>query len=123
MSFEAVTRNHVAIALVTDGDDVVIRDVPSALDLLMAARYEADADRIAIAKELIADDFFILSTGMAGEILQKYVNYQAKLAIYGDYSHYTSKPLHDFIYESNKGRDFFFVESREEALRKLAEAR
>ena len=48
---------------------------------------------------------------------------EAKLAIYGDYSHYTSKPLHDFIYESNKGRDFFFVESREEALRKLAEAR
>ena len=123
MQFESIPCDQGTIAVVTSDDGAVIRDAQSALDLLMAARYEADADRIAIAKELVADDFFILSTGMAGEILQKYVNYQAKLAIYGDYSHYTSKPLHDFIYESNKGRDFFFVESREEALRKLAEAR
>ena len=112
MQFESIPCDQGTIAVVTSDDGAVIRDAQSALDLLMAARYEADADRIAIAKELIADDFFILSTGMAGEILQKYVN-----------SHYTSKPLHDFIYESNKGRDFFFVESREEALRKLAEAR
>lgn len=123
MSFETATRNNVAIALVTDGEDVVIRDVPSALDLLMAARYEADADRIAIAKDRVADDFFILSTGMAGEILQKFVNYHGKIAIYGDYSRYTSKPLHDFIYESNQGRDFFFVATQEEALEKLATAR
>lgn len=123
MSFETVTRNSVAIALVTGGEDVVIRDAPSALDLLMAARYEAGADRIAIAKDRVADDFFILSTGMAGEILQKFVNYHGKIAIYGDYSRYTSKPLHDFIYESNQGRDFFFVATQEEALEKLATAR
>lgn len=53
--------------------------------------------------------FFILRTQLAGEILQKFINYQAKLAIYGDYTKYTSKPLKDFIYESNKGNDFFFV--------------
>lgn len=79
-------------------------------------------DRIAISKELVSDDFFVLSSGLAGEILQKYVNCQMKLAIYGDFSGYTSKPLHDFIYESNKGRDFFFAGTREEAIDRLAEA-
>ena len=70
----------------------------------------------------MAEEFFILSSGMAGEVLQKYINYRFKLAIWGDFSRYTSKPLHDFIYESNQGKDFFFVASQEEALRKLAEA-
>ena len=42
-----------------------------------------------------------------------------KAAIYGDYSRYTSKPLRDFLYESNQGRDFFFVATREEALHRL----
>lgn len=120
MKFECETHNGQIVAVVTEADEVIIKDTSSALDLLMAARYEAGADRIAIAKELVIDDFFILSSGIAGEILQKYVNYQMKIAIYGDYSGYTSKPLHDFIYESNKGRDFFFVETREEAICKLA---
>ena len=120
MEFERETHNGQIVAVVTETDEVVIRDTSSALDLLMAARYEAGTDRIAIAKEFVIDDFFILSSGIAGEILQKYVNYQMKIAIYGDYSGYTSKPLHDFIYESNKGHDFFFVETREEAIRKLA---
>lgn len=120
MEFERKTHNGQIVAVVTETDEVIIKDTSSALDLLMAARYEAGADRIAIAKELVIDDFFILSSGIAGEILQKYVNYQMKIAIYGDYSRYTSKPLHDFIYESNKGHDFFFVETREEAIRKLA---
>jgi len=42
-----------------------------------------------------------------------------KMAVYGDFSCYTSKPLRDFIYESNHGSDFFFVPEREEALRLL----
>lgn len=122
MNFERISRNGLTIAVVTDTDEVVIRDASSALDLLMAVRHEAEADRVAIAKELVASDFFILSSGLAGEILQKYVNYQMKIAIYGDYSTYTSKPLHDFIYESNKGRDFFFVGTCDEAIDKLANA-
>lgn len=35
-------------------------------------------------------------------------------------SEYTSKPLRDFIYESNKGKDIFFVSSEDEALKKLS---
>lgn len=68
------------------------------------------------------EDFFILSTKIAGEILQKFILYNFKLAIVGDFSGYTSKPLKDFIYESNKGRDIFFVSSVEDAIERLGRA-
>lgn len=106
------------IALVTGGEKV-ITDVSSALDLAMSVKYEIGTNKIAIDKKVVAEDFFILSTGLAGEILQKFVNYDVKAAIYGNYSGYTSKPLKDFIYESNKGKDVFFVSSKEEAVQKL----
>ena len=103
-------------------ENEVIADADSALDLLMSAKYEAGAECIVIDKKQIAEDFFVLSTGLAGEILQKYINYGGKLAIYGDFSHYTSKPLKDFIRESNKGKDFFFAATKDEAVKKLTEA-
>lgn len=118
MDIGHLSENNIDVAVVS-GDEKVIVDTQSALDLAMRIRYETNAERIAIDKNMICEDFFILSTGMAGEILQKFVDYHVKIAIYGDFSHYTSKPLKDFIYESNNGRDFFFVSSREEAIQRL----
>ena len=118
---ECVKEHDVDIAVVS-GDERVITDVQSALDLMMRVKYETGAARIAIDKNLICEDFFILSSGVAGEVLQKFINYHVKAAVYGDYSHYTSKPLKDFIYESNQGRDIFFTATRGEAIQKLARA-
>lgn len=81
--------------------------------------HEAGASALLVDKAAVAEDFFILSTGLAGEILEKFIQYRIKMAVYGDFSCYTSKPLRDFIYESNHGSDFFFVPEREEALRLL----
>ena len=120
MNIEYIKDNGIEIAVVS-GDDVVITDTQSALDLAMTVKYETKAARFVIDKNMICEDFFVLSTGMAGEILQKFMNYQVKMAVYGDYSHYTSKPLKDFIYESNHGKDFFFVSTKEEAIQKLTE--
>ncbi len=122
MQVEYIKHGGVEIAVVT-GAEPVITDAASALDLTMTVRYETGAERIAIDKSVIAEDFFILSTGLAGEILQKWINYHIKAAVWGDYSRYTSKPLRDFIYESNQGKDFFFVETQEEALERLAGTR
>lgn len=119
MKFEKIDCGNVTIAVVSS-DSKVIVDVNSALELLMSAKYEAGTEHIAVDKKLITEDFFVLSSGLAGEILQKYINYGGKIAIYGDFSRYTSKPLKDFIYESNKGKDVFFVASKEEAVQKLA---
>ena len=107
MQLSKVEKNGVACAVV-NSNELVITDTQSALDLLMSAIYDLGTKNIIISKKRIT-----------GEILQKYVNYGGRIAIYGDYSHYTSKPLKDFIYESNKGKDVFFVATREEAIDKL----
>lgn len=115
MKIHQIIKNNIVCAVI-ESDDFVITDTQSALDILMTAKYETGSKNIIIDKELITEDFFILSRGLAGEILQKYVNYGGRIAIYGDYSHYTSKPLKDFIYESNKGKDVFFVSTKDEAV-------
>ena len=98
---------------------MLISDTQSALDFIATAQYETDCDKYILDKSCIAEEFFVLSTGIAGAVLQKFVTYRKKLAIVGDYSKYTSKPLRDFIYESNKGNSIYFVNSVEEAVEKL----
>ncbi len=106
--------------VIVKSNDMIIKDVCSAIDFVMTIKYETNCDKIALNKEAVIEDFFILSKGIAGEILQKFINYQVKFAIYGDYSKYTSKPLKDFIYESNNGKDIFFVENEDEAIKMLS---
>ena len=118
MTIQAIEKNNITCAVI-NSEEKIFTDAQSALDLLMTAKYDAGTKNIVIDKRLIVEDFFILSTGLAGEILQKYTNYGGRIAIYGDYSRYTSKPLKDFIYESNKGKNVFFVSTMEEALEML----
>lgn len=109
--------------VIAETAELMITDLPSALDFIMTVQYESGCNRVAVKKEAIIEDFFRLSTGLAGEVLQKFINYHTKLAIYGDFSHYTSKPLHDFIYECNNGNDIFFVSTLEKAEEALANAK
>lgn len=120
MNIEHIKDNGTDIAVISS-DEKLIVDAQSALDLAMTVKYETGSAKIVINKSAVCEDFFILSSGLAGEILQKFINYHVRLAIYGDYSQYTSKPLKDFIYESNQGNDFFFVSIRDEAIQKLTE--
>lgn len=115
MEITTIEKNHTLCAVI-HGQGAIIQDSQSALNVLMQAKYEAGTANIVIDKKLITEDFFILSTGLAGEILQKYINYAGRIAIYGDYSQYTSKPLKDFIYESNQGKDVFLVATQKEAI-------
>ena len=121
MKFEKIDCGN-GIAVAVSSDSMIITDVDSALDLLMSAQYEAGTKYIVVDKKNIIEDFFILSSGLAGEILQKFINYGGKIGIYGDFSHYTSKPLKDFIFESNKGKDVFFVATKEEAIQKISKS-
>lgn len=112
--------NIVKDIAIINSNEVIIKDVQSAIDFIMTIKYETNCNKIALNKNAIINDFFILSKGLAGEVLQKFINYQIKFAIIGDYSKYTSKPLKDFIYESNNGKDVFFVASEDEAIKMLS---
>lgn len=115
-----MNTNIVGDIAIINSDGVVIKDVQSAIDFIMTIKHETNCSKIALNKSGITEDFFILSKGLAGEILQKFVNYQIKFAIIGDYSKHTSKPLKDFIYESNNGKDVFFVPNEAEAIKILS---
>ena len=119
MKLEIVRKNNRKIAVV-NSDELLITDALSALDLVMTVKYETGCTDIAINKEAIVEDFFILSTRLAGEILQKFVNYGVRFAIYGDFSKYTSKSFKDFVFESNKGKDIYFQSDVSLAVEKLS---
>ena len=89
-----------------------------ALDL-MATVYFNGCDRMTIFKDAFTSDFFDLRTGLLGEILQKFSTYGMRLAIVGDFGNIQSKALRDFIRESNKGNQVFFVATEEEAVAAL----
>ena len=79
MKFEKIDCGN-GIAVAVSSDSMIITDVDSALDLLMSAKYEAGTKYIVVDKKNIIEDFFILSSGLAGEILQKFINYGGKIA-------------------------------------------
>lgn len=119
MKISTVKENNWEITIV-NSSDVIIGDVQSALDLIATVSYETGSNRIIINKSAVCEEFFDLSTKIAGETLQKFINYDTKLAIVGDFSNYTSKSLRDFIYECNKGKDIFFLSDEKEAIEKLS---
>jgi hypothetical protein len=67
---------------------------------------------VAIPLARLGPDFLRLSSGVAGEVLQKLVNYQRRPVILGDVAAAAeaSAPLRDFIRESNRGRTVWFVD-------------
>ncbi len=73
----------------------------------------AGAEWIVIPAERLGDAFFDLKTRIAGEMLQKIVNYRVGVAIIGDLSTRAavSDALRDFMCESNRGRTVWFVDN------------
>lgn len=119
MEIKKVVIGGINIALVRS-DTVVISDVQTELDLMATVQYEVDAKHIVIDKSLISESFFNLKTRLAGDILQKFINYRVKIAIVGDFSMYTSESLKDFIYECNKSKDIFYLATEQQAIEKLS---
>ncbi|MDR0270527.1 DUF4180 domain-containing protein [Paenibacillus sp.] len=119
MNIRLIKKNEVEIASVVSNKEL-ITNVQSALDLMATVSYEVGSNRIILNKSAVCEDFFDLKTCLAGEILQKFINYQTKIAIIGDFSTYSSKSLKDFIYESNNGKDIFFLSDEDQAIEKLS---
>jgi hypothetical protein len=97
------------------GNGILMRNASDALDLLFAANAKG-ASWMALHEANITPEFFDLRTGVAGDVLQKLVNYRFKLAIVSDISRYTNKSesLAALVRESNRGRDVRFVASMQQ---------
>jgi len=97
-------------------DGAKIRSGRDANDLIAEA-YQHDPSWIVLPVERLDEDaFFELRTGVAGEIVSKFVAFRLRVAIVGDISRHTeaSSSLRAFVHESNRGNQVWFVPSMEE---------
>lgn len=103
-----------AALIEVDANGPPLGDDRSAGDLVAEALSQGVSMVVAPAARL-HPDFFRLSTGLAGAFLQKFVNYRIRFVVVGDLSAACahSKPLADFVRESNRGKSVWFV--RDEA--------
>lgn len=108
------TVNGVRVAVLDVAD--TLQSEQDALDLIAEIGYTYEMDRAVIPAEVLSPTFFDLRGGLAGGILQKFVNYGIRVAIVGDFSAYSSKALRDFMFESNKGGHVYFAATEEDAL-------
>lgn len=117
MKLTILKMNEIPIA-VLESIESPISTVQDALDLLGNADYQG-ANKIMIKREHLHPDFFDLQTRLAGEVMQKAVNYYKYIAVVGDFSDLKKKSWLDFMYESNKKGQIIFVEDAREAVKLL----
>ncbi|MDB5452835.1 MAG: alpha/beta hydrolase [Caulobacteraceae bacterium] len=110
--------------LVLAGDGGVIDSPQAAADVIGEA-FSAGLRTVVIPVERLDPSFFRLASGLAGEVLQKFVNYGFTVAIVGDIDSRVagSKPLADFVRESNKGTQVWFVPDAAALAARLASGR
>ena len=87
-----------------------LRSDRDAVDVISVAA-EHQPDVIVIPTQRFDDDFFRLRTGIAGQVIQKFLTYRLRLVIVGDISEQLreSSALRDFVYECNSGSNIWFV--------------
>lgn len=85
---------------------------------IVEACYEHGVDGVLLYPENMTDGFFDLSSGHAGEILQKLRNYRIRLAIVCPRENqivYSSR-FREMVAEERLGRDFSIFDTRGDAL-------
>lgn len=107
---DVVRERHGAKVLMCAADGEPIADEQSAVDLI-GTLYGLDVAWIALPVARLTEDFFRLRTRVAGAVVQKLQQYGFRIAVVGDISAHVagSSALRDFVYESNRGRQLWFV--------------
>jgi hypothetical protein len=113
-------RNGVPVLMV-DAQGATLASDADYLDLIGDA-LGANAGVVVVPTSRLDDEFFLLHTGVAGAMVQKFVNYHLVLAIIGDISEHVadSDSLRAFVTEANRGRQTWFVSNLDELDERLA---
>jgi hypothetical protein len=106
---DVVTERRGVPVLVCGDEGARIAGVQDALDLIGSAFSRAEVVAVPVGR--LDEGFFALRTGLAGEILQKFVNYRIRLVVVGDVSAYVaaSTAFRDLVRESDRGDGTWFV--------------
>ncbi|GAA3141745.1 DUF4180 domain-containing protein [Planomonospora alba] len=107
--------------LVCAADGPALRGEREAADVI-GEMFSQGATWAAVPVARLTDDFFRLRTRVAGGIVQKFVNYRLGFAVVGDISRHleAGSALRDFVGESNRGTQVWFVPDLEALRSRLA---
>lgn len=96
------------------------RSASDATEIITAA-WAHEARLVVMQADWLGDDFFRLSTRVAGEVVQKLLDYGLRVVIVGDISARVaaSDALRDWVRECNRGRQVWFVADLEELANRL----
>lgn len=92
--------------------NIILKDVQSILDLIGKIYPNK---KIIISQNNLVPEFFDLSSGLAGEILQKISNYNLTVAFIVDLNSIKSEKFKEMVNEANFRSDFRFFDSKIEA--------
>lgn len=100
-----------ARVLLLDPEGPVIDREDSATELI-GELWGTDATVVAVPVERLDPGFFELSSGLAGAITQKLVNYRLRLVVLGDIAaqRAASDALDAYVWESNRGTQVWFLD-------------
>lgn len=123
MDASTLEYRHGVPVLVCAAGGPALGDDGDLLDVIgEAAAHQAEL--VLVPVERLPAEFFALRSGVAGHIVQKFVNYRLRLAILGDVAGHLagSAALRDFVSEANRGRQLWFVATDDELNQRLAAA-
>ncbi|MEH0933545.1 DUF4180 domain-containing protein [Micromonospora psammae] len=120
MSADTLVTLHGRAVLACAPDGPRLCGGDDAMDVIGAALGHG-ADLVLLPVRRLAVEFFTLRTGVAGEVVQKFVNYRLRLAVVGDISAHVARStaLRDFVTESDRGDQLWFVDTMAELEERL----
>ena len=118
MEYQAFIDNQQTVVETIPGSSV-LKSEADALELV-AACGEYLAERLLIYAENLDEDFYDLSTGLAGAVLLKFSTYRLKVAAVIPPERIGSGRFAEFINETNRGNQFRIFNQREQALEWLS---
>ncbi len=111
---EYTTRQIGEHKVVDFHEDFQLKDERAALDIVGACVGEG-TDRVLLHSANLPEDFFRLSTGLAGTVLLKFSNYFIKAAAVIPPERIHQGKFYDFSLETNRGNQFRIFHNQQDA--------
>lgn len=105
-----IEERHGLRVATLDDDAESLSSGTATADLIGTAAYDR-VDVLVVPVERVDPAFFVLGSGVAGDVAQRVVNYRLRLAIVGDIASHVeaSDALRAYVEESQRGGAVWFV--------------
>jgi PadR family transcriptional regulator, regulatory protein AphA len=104
MNYQVIEKDHKKYVRWA-GTKALVSTEKDALSLCVACM-ESKTNLLMLDAKALSEDFFLLRTGLAGQVLQKFTNYQVKAALIITKDQILNVRFKELLSELNKGNDF-----------------